>query len=174
MQFSSELDKSGSIQFFKPLHTCAHAHTHIHTCTHTQTEKTQERKGSLSALISRRRCVLEAVQGSTVIGLFSYWGIQSRTEGYGSEQSDPRIPPPAFHPFFLLLLLQPSTPSSALPGTRMLTGRACRSWQAQQRESGQSTTPLRTRLQAGSHRTEWRHPESCAVPFKNGASGNML
>lgn len=107
--------KSGSIKFFKPLHTL-HACTHVHTHAHIDIlEKTKERKGALSALITRRRCVLEAVQGSTVIGLFSYWGIQSRTEGYGSEQSDPRIPPPAFHPFLLPSLSSPSSCSSNHP-----------------------------------------------------------
>lgn len=90
--------------------------THVHTHAHTdKLEKTKERKGALSALISRHCCILEAVQGSTVIGLFSYWGIQSRTEGYGSEQSDPRIPPPAFHPFLLPSLSSPSSYSSNHP-----------------------------------------------------------
>lgn len=66
--------------------------------------------GTLSVLISHCCCVLEAVQGSAVIGLFSYWGIQSRTEGCGSKRSDPRIPLPVFHPLFL-----PSSSSAPIP-----------------------------------------------------------
>lgn len=82
--------------------------------THTE-QKQKEGMGTFSVLISRCRCVCKAVQGSTVIGLFSYWGIQSRTEGYGSEQSDPRIPLLAFPSSLLpLLLFCLSPPSLAL------------------------------------------------------------
>ena len=153
----------------------AHTHAHTYTLKLTHWAKTKEGMGTLSVLISRCRCVLEAVQGSTVIGLFSYWSIQSRTEGYGSQQSDPRIPLPAFHPLFL----PPS--SSALPSslclpvhpvTGALTGKTCGSWQAWQLERGHGAT-LSAQLQVSSHQDQMEESGRLGRAMKEQASGNM-
>lgn len=123
--------------------------------------------GTLSVLISRCCCVLEAEQGSTVIGLFLYWGIQSRTEGCGSQQSDPRIPPPASHPFFLLSRNPPPPPSwhRCLHWKDLWILAAPGNWR------GAMAPPFQRCSKSVLTKTKWRNPESSAVPWMNSLLG---
>lgn len=133
--------------------------------------------GTLSVLISSCCCVLEAVQGSTVIGLFSYWGIQSRTEGYGSQWSDPRIPLPAFPPslpaLLLLLLLFCPQPPSIHSGTGALTGKTCGSWQAFATGERPQHHPLKHSSKSVSYQDQMEESGKLSHAIKEQASGNM-
>lgn len=119
---------------------CRHGNGSIQVYTHTCWAKTKEGTGTPSVLISCCCCVLEAAQGSAVIGLFSYWAIQSRTKGYRSERSDPRAPLPAFPPSLpstTTPLLPPSlsNPTQPLAPKHQLE-KICRTWQAWRLERG--------------------------------------
>lgn len=133
---------------------------------YTHWAKTKEGTGTPSVLISCCCCVLEGVQGSAVIGLFSYWGIQSRARGYRSERSDPRVPLPAFHPRFL-----PSSPLPT-PGIQTSTGKTCRTWQAWRLDRGHGD-PFSGRG-SKSTATKRKNLESRAPPQKNRLPGTRL